>query len=139
MITAASGRQLADAFEPADQPILEAISAQIEGSTARDQVWMPRPFPRAQAASAMRVGHICFVITSGADTLYFAGDLAHHNIIIENRRMEDVFDTDAQLGTQTRLKTMGMLAAQHAHARLSSAMARPRPLRPTRRRLPLRA
>jgi hypothetical protein len=27
------------------------------------------------------------VITSWSGTLYFAGDLAHHNVIIENTRM----------------------------------------------------
>jgi glyoxylase-like metal-dependent hydrolase (beta-lactamase superfamily II) len=58
------------------------------------------------------VGHTCFVITSGPDTLYFAGDLAHHNVIIENPRMEDVFDTDRPLGIKTRLKTMDMLAGE---------------------------
>jgi glyoxylase-like metal-dependent hydrolase (beta-lactamase superfamily II) len=58
------------------------------------------------------VGHTCFVINSGSDTLYFAGDLAHHNVIIENPRMEDIYDTDRQLGIQTRLKTMDVLAAQ---------------------------
>jgi hypothetical protein len=34
------------------------------------------------------------VITSWSGTLYFAGDLAHHNVIIENPRMEDTFGTD---------------------------------------------
>jgi glyoxylase-like metal-dependent hydrolase (beta-lactamase superfamily II) len=58
------------------------------------------------------VGHTCFVITAASDTLYFAGDLAHHNVIIENPRMEDIYDTDRQLGIQTRLKTMDMLVAQ---------------------------
>jgi glyoxylase-like metal-dependent hydrolase (beta-lactamase superfamily II) len=58
------------------------------------------------------VGHTCFVITSASDTLYFAGDLAHHNVIIENPRMEDIYDTDKQLGIQTRLKTMDMLTAR---------------------------
>jgi glyoxylase-like metal-dependent hydrolase (beta-lactamase superfamily II) len=58
------------------------------------------------------VGHTCFVINSGGNTLYFAGDLVHHNIIVEKPRMEDAFDTDRQLGIQTRLKQMDMLAAQ---------------------------
>jgi glyoxylase-like metal-dependent hydrolase (beta-lactamase superfamily II) len=58
------------------------------------------------------VGHTCFVITSASDTLYFTGDLAHHNVIIENPRMEDIYDTDKQLGIQTRLKTMDMLTAR---------------------------
>ena len=58
------------------------------------------------------VGHTCFVINSASDALYFAGDLAHHNVIIENPRMEDIYDTDRQLGIQTRLKTMDLLTAQ---------------------------
>ena len=62
------------------------------------------------------VGHTCFVINSASDTLYFAGDLAHHNVIIENPRMEDIYDTDRQLGIQTRLKTMDMLATQRMRA-----------------------
>jgi glyoxylase-like metal-dependent hydrolase (beta-lactamase superfamily II) len=70
------------------------------------------PGVQAMHTPGHTVGHTCFVISSGADTLYFAGDLAHHNVIVENPRMEDVFDTDRQLGIQTRLKTMDMLAAQ---------------------------
>ena len=62
------------------------------------------------------VGHTCFVINSASDALYFAGDLAHHNVIIENPRMEDIYDTDRQLGIQTRLKTMDMLATQRMRA-----------------------
>jgi glyoxylase-like metal-dependent hydrolase (beta-lactamase superfamily II) len=70
------------------------------------------PGVQAMHTPGHTVGHTCFVITSGSDTLYFAGDLAHHNVIIENPRMEDSFDTDRPLGIQTRLKTMDMLAAQ---------------------------
>jgi glyoxylase-like metal-dependent hydrolase (beta-lactamase superfamily II) len=70
------------------------------------------PGVQAMHTPGHTVGHTCFVITSGSDTLYFAGDLAHHNIIIENPRMEDVYDTDRPLGIQTRLKAMDMLAAQ---------------------------
>jgi glyoxylase-like metal-dependent hydrolase (beta-lactamase superfamily II) len=70
------------------------------------------PGVQAMHTPGHTVGHTCFVITSGAETLYFAGDLAHHNVIIENPRMEDTFDTDRPLGIQTRLKTMDMLAAQ---------------------------
>jgi hypothetical protein len=70
------------------------------------------PGVQAMHTPGHTVGHTCFVITSGSDTLYFAGDLAHHNIIIESPRMEDVFDSDRQLGIQTRLRTMDMLAAQ---------------------------
>jgi glyoxylase-like metal-dependent hydrolase (beta-lactamase superfamily II) len=70
------------------------------------------PGVQAMHTSGQTVGHTCFVITSGSDSLYFAGDLAHYNVIIENPRMEHTFDTDSPLGIRTRLKTMNMLAAQ---------------------------
>ena len=41
-------RQLADAFEPADQPILEAVSARLEGDTARQK----NPHPKGSLAFA---------------------------------------------------------------------------------------
>ena len=44
--------------------------------------------------------------------LYVAGDLVHHQIIVEKPRMEDFFDTDRKLGIETRLRTMDMLAGQ---------------------------
>lgn len=44
----ATGQNLADAFEPADQPILEAISMQLEGKTARQK----NPHPKGSLAFA---------------------------------------------------------------------------------------
>jgi hypothetical protein len=44
----ATGQKLADAFDPADQPILEAASAQLEGKTARQQ----NPHPKGSLAFA---------------------------------------------------------------------------------------
>jgi hypothetical protein len=41
-------QQMADAFEPADQPILEAVSAQLEGATARQK----NPHPKGSLAFA---------------------------------------------------------------------------------------
>jgi glyoxylase-like metal-dependent hydrolase (beta-lactamase superfamily II) len=70
------------------------------------------PGVQAMHTPGHTVGHTCFVINSGDKSLYFAGDLVHHNIIVEKPRMEDAFDTDRQLGIQTRLKTMDMLAEQ---------------------------
>ena len=43
-----TGQSLADAFEPLDQPILEAISAQLEGKTARQK----NPHPKGSLAFA---------------------------------------------------------------------------------------
>ena len=43
-----TGQSVADAFEPADQPILEALSTQLEGKTARQK----NPHPRGSLAFA---------------------------------------------------------------------------------------
>jgi Transposase DDE domain len=43
-----TGESLADAFDPADQPILEAVSAQLEGKTAKQK----NPHPRGSLAFA---------------------------------------------------------------------------------------
>jgi hypothetical protein len=43
-----TGQSLADAFDPADQPILEAISSQLEGKTERQK----NPHPRGSLAFA---------------------------------------------------------------------------------------
>jgi hypothetical protein len=43
-----TGQSLADAFDPADQPILEAISTQLEGKTARQK----NPHPGGSLAFA---------------------------------------------------------------------------------------
>jgi hypothetical protein len=43
-----TGQSLADAFEPADQPILEAVSTQLEGKTARQK----NPHPTGSLAFA---------------------------------------------------------------------------------------
>ena len=43
-----TSQSLADAFEPADQPILEAASAQLEGKTARQK----NPHPKGSLAFA---------------------------------------------------------------------------------------
>jgi hypothetical protein len=43
-----TGQSLTDAFEPADQPILEAVSTQLEGKTARQK----NPHPRGSLAFA---------------------------------------------------------------------------------------
>lgn len=91
------------------------------------------PGVQAMHTPGHTVGHTCFVITSGSDTLYFAGDLAHHNIIIETPRMEDVFDTDPATRHPDPPQDHGHVSdAAHAYARLSPAVARPRLLRRAR-------
>jgi glyoxylase-like metal-dependent hydrolase (beta-lactamase superfamily II) len=70
------------------------------------------PGVQAMHTPGHTVGHTCFFVNSGGKTLYVAGDLVHHQIIVEKPRMEDFFDTDRKLGIETRLKTMDMLAGQ---------------------------
>ena len=43
-----TGQSLLEAFEPADQPLLEAISAKVEGKTARQK----NPYPKGSLAFA---------------------------------------------------------------------------------------
>jgi len=62
------------------------------------------PGVQAMHTPGHTVGHTCFVVDSGGKTLYVAGDLVHHQIIVEKPRMEDFFDTDRKLGIETRLK-----------------------------------
>jgi glyoxylase-like metal-dependent hydrolase (beta-lactamase superfamily II) len=70
------------------------------------------PGVQAMHTPGHTVGHTCFLVSSGSKTLYVAGDLVHHQIIVEKPRMEDFFDTDRKLGIETRLRTMDMLAGQ---------------------------
>jgi glyoxylase-like metal-dependent hydrolase (beta-lactamase superfamily II) len=70
------------------------------------------PGVQAMHTPGHTVGHTCFVISSGNKSLYFAGDLVHHALIVERPRMEDVFDTDRKLAIETRVKQMDMLSSE---------------------------
>src|SRR5437588_7148209 len=56
-----TGQSLADAFDPADQPILEAVSTQIEGKTERQKTRTP------EARLPLQVGSLV-VSAAGPDT-----------------------------------------------------------------------
>ncbi len=58
------------------------------------------------------LGHSSFVINAGGKSLFLTGDTVHHNILIENPKMEVGFDTDAKMGVDTRVKMLDMLVAQ---------------------------
>jgi glyoxylase-like metal-dependent hydrolase (beta-lactamase superfamily II) len=68
------------------------------------------PAVQAVLTPGHTVGHTCFVISSGGNSLYFAGDLVHHALSVEKPRMVDVFDGDRALAAETRVKHMGRLA-----------------------------
>lgn len=57
------------------------------------------------------MGHSSFIIKSGNSSLFLTGDTVHHNILLENPRMQVGFDTDAAMGVDTRVKMLDMLAA----------------------------
>jgi glyoxylase-like metal-dependent hydrolase (beta-lactamase superfamily II) len=68
---------------------------------------------QAISAPGHTVGHTVFMITSQGKQLCNTGDLAHHHVIpLEKPRLEFAFDTDGKQGAATRIKVVGMLAAQ---------------------------
>ena len=69
--------------------------------------------PGIQAISAPghTVGHTIFMITSGGKSLCYAGDLAHHPVLMMEKPLtEFVYDTDTKQSAQTRVRTLSMLA-----------------------------
>jgi glyoxylase-like metal-dependent hydrolase (beta-lactamase superfamily II) len=57
------------------------------------------------------VGHVSYVVTVGGQSLFLIGDVVHHHILsMERPKYAFGFDTDGNLGIETRLKTLDMLA-----------------------------
>jgi glyoxylase-like metal-dependent hydrolase (beta-lactamase superfamily II) len=66
----------------------------------------------AVSAPGHTLGHTMFNIQSNGQSFMFVGDISHHSVLlIENPRMEFVFDTDRKLAVKTRLKMLASLAA----------------------------
>lgn len=58
------------------------------------------------------VGHTSYVVTVGNQSMLLIGDVVHHSIISTERpKFAFGFDTDANLGIETRVKTLDMLAS----------------------------
>ena len=71
------------------------------------------PGIQALAAPGHTVGHTCFLITSGKETLCFGADLAHHHIVmLEQPRLEVAFDTDPKEAVASRLRILNLLARE---------------------------
>lgn len=69
------------------------------------------PGVTAIAAPGHTVGHTVFMISSGAKSFCFMGDLTHHQILLlERPLMEFAYDTDPKQSAQTRVKLLTMLA-----------------------------
>lgn len=67
---------------------------------------------QSMATPGHTMGHSSFVINSGDRSLFLTGDTVHHNILLENPRMEVGFDTDSKMGVDTRIKMLDMLVAR---------------------------
>jgi glyoxylase-like metal-dependent hydrolase (beta-lactamase superfamily II) len=86
-------------------------------SAYRDRMVMVRdggevaPGITAIAAPGHTVGHTCYAITSGGQTMVYTGDLAHHHILLLQRPLwEFSFDTDPKQSAQTRSRMLDQLA-----------------------------
>ena len=65
----------------------------------------------AIAAPGHTLGHTMFNVQSNGQSFFFVGDVSHHSVLlIENLRMEFLYDTDAKQAVKTRLKMLSFLA-----------------------------
>jgi glyoxylase-like metal-dependent hydrolase (beta-lactamase superfamily II) len=70
------------------------------------------PGIQAMAAPGHTVGHTVYVITSDGKAICNSGDLAHHHVMVmENPRLEFLFDTDGKQAVASRLRMFDLLAA----------------------------
>ena len=70
-------------------------------------------FPGIQAiySPGHTVGHSSFLITSAGKSLCYTGDVALHEIMLRNPKIEVSFDTDPKQASATRVKMFDRLAA----------------------------
>lgn len=65
----------------------------------------------AISAPGHTLGHTMFNVQSNGDSFVFVGDVSHHSVLlIENPRMEFLYDTDPKQAMQTRLRMLDFLA-----------------------------
>jgi glyoxylase-like metal-dependent hydrolase (beta-lactamase superfamily II) len=70
------------------------------------------PGIQAMAAPGHTVGHTIYMITSQGQSLCNVGDIAHHFVLmLDNPRLEFVFDTDRKQAVASRLRVFDMLAS----------------------------
>ncbi len=88
-------------------------------SAYRDRMVMVRdgaevaPGITAIAAPGHTVGHTCYGIQSGAQSMVFTGDLAHHHVLLLQRpQWEFSFDTDPKQSAQTRSRLLQRFAGE---------------------------
>lgn len=65
----------------------------------------------AISAPGHTLGHTMFNVASEGKSFVFVGDVSHHSVLlIENPRMEFLYDTDSKQAVSTRLKMLDFLA-----------------------------
>ena len=65
----------------------------------------------ALAAPGHTLGHTMFNIDSNGQSFFFVGDISHHSVLlIQNPRMEFLYDTDSKQAVATRLKMLDFLS-----------------------------
>jgi glyoxylase-like metal-dependent hydrolase (beta-lactamase superfamily II) len=70
------------------------------------------PGVQALSAPGHTVGHSIFMVSSAGKSFVFMGDLTHHPILLlEKPRMQFSYDTDPAQAAETRVKMLGMIAA----------------------------
>src|ERR1700710_2917354 len=70
------------------------------------------PGVTAMAAPGHTFGHHMFMVQSDGKSFAFLGDLTHHAILLlEKPRMEFSYDSDPKQAAESRVKMLGMLAA----------------------------
>jgi glyoxylase-like metal-dependent hydrolase (beta-lactamase superfamily II) len=66
----------------------------------------------ALSAPGHTVSHTIFMIEQGGKQLCYVGDLAHHPVLLlEHPRTQFAYDTDASQSAESRVRMLGMLAA----------------------------
>jgi glyoxylase-like metal-dependent hydrolase (beta-lactamase superfamily II) len=71
------------------------------------------PGVTAIASPGHTVGHTCYVVSSGNQSLMFTGDLCHHQVLLlQTPRLEFAYDTDPKQSAMTRVRVLDMLASQ---------------------------
>lgn len=101
---------------------IDAIKGMVEGTRKilpplKDRITFIQdgkevlPGIQAMFTPGHTVGHVSYVLTTGGQSLFLIGDVVHHHIVsMERPKYAFGFDTDPNLGIETRLKTLDMLA-----------------------------
>lgn len=67
----------------------------------------------AISAPGHTLGHTMFNIESNGQSMFFVGDVSHHSVLlIQNPRMEFLYDTDSKQAVATRLKMLDFLSTK---------------------------